>query len=265
MRNQNVGIKIARWSLIVAIIGLGVTVAVPELRKLVGFEKTSESIEFYTGTVLDSDQGTPIPNATVSLDIPGTPITIYTDEQGVYRFTLPPKVTSSNENNVKIRVQASGYEISSRNISITDKRVEEIRLTKSSPLSQSSSSPGTQVLPPSPPPQTAPPEKEALCQYSSLPVGSSANIKPAKTVFSPLDPIRASFSTSGIPKTYQRWLGVVEATVPDNTSLSYGWVVASENSPVSLPPQKPGDYQIRLRIRTKNTLVTVGYCPIIVQ
>jgi hypothetical protein len=279
MQRWNVGTKISFWALIVTIAGVGVAaLTVPEFRKVLGLEESSSSKSF-TGRVLDQE-GNSISGAEVTLLTERTPITIYTESRGVFQTTIDPKTTVLTG---KIRVEAKGYEFQERAIDVNRNQIEEIRLKKNLKSSQNPSSatvpstpstvpstpstPSTPSLPISPP--VPPPEptqaKETLCKYRPFSEGSSVSINPAKTVFSPLEPVKVSFSTNGISNEYKRWVGVVKSTTPENTSFSYGWEPALENSPVSLPAQPPGDYQVRLVIRTETARVLVGYCSITVQ
>ena len=268
MQRWNIGTKISFWALIVTIAGVGVAaLTVPEFRKVIGLEESSS--KSFTGRVLDQE-GNSISGAEVTLLTERTPITIYTESRGIFQTTIDPKTTVLTG---KIRVEAEGYESQERVIDVSRNQIEEIRLKKILKSSQNPSPapvPSTTApvpsTPSSPISSSQPPQaKETLCEYRPFSEGSSVSINPAKTVFSPLEPIKVSFSDKGIPAKYQRWVGVVKSTTPENTSLSYGWATALENSPVSLPAQPPGDYQVRLVIKTDTAPVLVGYCSITVQ
>jgi hypothetical protein len=84
----------------------------------------------YIGRVVDSTSQEPIVGARVSLDIEGAPSVVYTDSEGVYSVTLTVTTDSFAGN---IRVDATGYEIYARNISIgkNNPTIDDIHLTSS--------------------------------------------------------------------------------------------------------------------------------------
>ncbi len=81
----------------------------------------------YLGRVLDVNTQQPIAGAKITLDLQGVPPIVYTDSEGVYQF----KVALSVELNGRVRVDAPGYEVYSRNISLNPDlpTIEDIRLT----------------------------------------------------------------------------------------------------------------------------------------
>ncbi len=89
---------------------------------------SSSEDEFeYVGRVIDIVNQQPIAGAKVTLDVQGVPPVVYTDSEGVYRFTL----TTGLEISGQIRVDAEGYEVYIRNITISQKKsqLEDVRLT----------------------------------------------------------------------------------------------------------------------------------------
>lgn len=82
----------------------------------------------YVGRVFDNVTLMPVPNAEVTLEIPGMmPRITYTDTAGTYFYKLALTVQTDG----KIRVNTNGYGIYSRNISISPSLIslEEIRLS----------------------------------------------------------------------------------------------------------------------------------------
>ncbi|KYC34540.1 hypothetical protein WA1_51015 [Scytonema hofmannii PCC 7110] len=75
----------------------------------------------------------PVKGATVSLEFQGTPPIVYTDSQGVYRFTV--NFISGSSLNGRIRVEAIGYETNDRYIELSpnNSNLEEFRLVENDP------------------------------------------------------------------------------------------------------------------------------------
>jgi hypothetical protein len=82
----------------------------------------------YVGRVFNDATSMPIPNAEITLEIPGMmPRIAYTDSEGTYSYTL----ALTRQSDGKLRVNANGYDMYSRNISVSPSLVllEEIRLS----------------------------------------------------------------------------------------------------------------------------------------
>ncbi|MGH9940033.1 MAG: carboxypeptidase-like regulatory domain-containing protein [Blastocatellia bacterium] len=75
------------------------------------------------GRVIRSDTKQPISGAKVSVDSQGMPQVHYTDTEGVYHLVLDSPLQTFH-----IRVEASGFEVFDRNISITKIGLEDVRL-----------------------------------------------------------------------------------------------------------------------------------------
>jgi hypothetical protein len=88
-------------------------------------ERSIQEIE-YRGRVIDSDSQQLIVAAKVTLDFEGTPYITYTDSEGLYQF----KLAINSESIGTLRVDAKGFQIYIRNISISPaaKAIEDIRL-----------------------------------------------------------------------------------------------------------------------------------------
>jgi hypothetical protein len=61
----------------------------------------------FLGRVVDQQKHAPISGAKVSLNIPGAPPLIYTDLEGIYRFTIKSKNMSSLQG--QLTIEAKGY------------------------------------------------------------------------------------------------------------------------------------------------------------
>lgn len=92
-------------------------------------DTTSVSID-YVGRVIDSVNLDPIKGAQVALDFRNVPPIVYTDNNGVYRFTL---TLSSEQIDGRVRIEAVGYQKYDRYITIykSTPTIEEIRLIPS--------------------------------------------------------------------------------------------------------------------------------------
>jgi hypothetical protein len=78
-----------------------------------------------TGRVLDARSGTWIRRAKVTLEGSGTPAVEYTDSEGVFEFPV-----SASTNRIRLRVEASGYEMFDRRIDVSkSEAVHDIRLS----------------------------------------------------------------------------------------------------------------------------------------
>lgn len=98
---------------------------------------TSAPID-YIGRVVDYVSQNPVKGAQVALDFQGVPPIVYTDDNGVYRFTL---ALSNEKIDGRIRIEIAGYEKYDRFITIykNTPTIDEIRLTPSQPPTPSSS------------------------------------------------------------------------------------------------------------------------------
>jgi len=137
---RSVGIT-AAWIGIIGVLIIAIaTIAVPFIEKLLN--NPSEEIE-YVGRVIDNTNQLPIAGAKVTLDLQGVPPVVYTDSEGVYRFN----VVIDSDISGQVRVDAQGYQVYTRNISLSPYRtiIEDIRLT---PHSSSISPAETEALSP---------------------------------------------------------------------------------------------------------------------
>jgi formylglycine-generating enzyme required for sulfatase activity len=82
----------------------------------------------YVGHVFDAETGDPIEGAEVHLTTTGAPAVVYTDSEGVFRFTLPEEKALSG----LIYVEAKGYKRQSRRVEILPNRLdlEDFRLER---------------------------------------------------------------------------------------------------------------------------------------
>jgi hypothetical protein len=81
----------------------------------------------YIGRILDSRTRNPIRSAKVTLEFRGAPPIVYTDSEGVYRFSL---ILGTESTSGRVRVEADGYTSYDRNITLTfnNLQLEDIRL-----------------------------------------------------------------------------------------------------------------------------------------
>ena len=94
----------------------------------------------YVGRVIDVETQQPIAKAKITLDLEGVPPIVFTDSEGVYRFTVKIEAEIVG----RVRVDAQGYEPYTRNITLSPdvKTIEDIRLTRlQSPVATASVSP----------------------------------------------------------------------------------------------------------------------------
>jgi formylglycine-generating enzyme required for sulfatase activity len=98
----------------------------------------------YVGHVFDAATGDPIEGAKVRLAIEGAPDVVYTDSEGVFRFTLPEEKSLSG----RIFVEAEGYKRQNRLVEIRPSRpdLEDFRL-ESAPADEGTMD-GTQSIEP---------------------------------------------------------------------------------------------------------------------
>ena len=84
----------------------------------------------YVGRVIDSTNQNPVKGAQIALDFEGVPPTVYTDNNGFYRFTLSFSIEKVD---VRVRVFAVGYEKYEQYITIYRNipNIDDIRLVPS--------------------------------------------------------------------------------------------------------------------------------------
>ena len=119
-------------TIIVAVIGLIGTLAVAYWQFVWKPARGSQPAETeYLGHVLDTNTLEPIAGAKITLTLQGVPPIVYTDSEGVYRFTVAIDSSISGQ----VRVDAPGYQVYTRTIAISTERktIEDIRLTPLSP------------------------------------------------------------------------------------------------------------------------------------
>ena len=128
-----------RMQILLALIGSPVLVAVIGLV----YQQCRSSSFQYSGRTIDAKTQQVIPNAKVSVDTQGLPQIYYTDSDGIFHLTLKDTV-----NSVRIRVDASGYEVFDRNVSVSRTGLEDVRLTsKSTPTPTATPSPTPRAKP----------------------------------------------------------------------------------------------------------------------
>jgi len=110
---------------VITLIGLLITAYWQFVLKPGGSGQSTETE--YIGRVIDVDTRQPIAGAKITLDLEGVPPIVYSDSEGVYRFTVAIESNISGQ----IRVDAQGYQVYTRNITISPdiKTIEDIRLT----------------------------------------------------------------------------------------------------------------------------------------
>lgn len=87
----------------------------------------------YVGHVRSQADGLPVRDAKVTLDIQGAPPVVYTDSEGVYRFTIN---VESVKISGRVRVEVDGYEGYDRIITLSTNliTIEDIRLVPATPV-----------------------------------------------------------------------------------------------------------------------------------
>ena len=130
-KNNNLKMKY-KIALIVAVIGALATIIGAVIANIgKNNSATEEATIEYVGRVIDLDSRIPIQGAKVTLDSVGLPQVVYTDAEGIYRFSFNP---NSQNASVRIRVDASGYQIYDKSLEIDQNNVavDDIRLNKTS-------------------------------------------------------------------------------------------------------------------------------------
>jgi hypothetical protein len=84
----------------------------------------------FTGRVLDAKTNGPISGAQVSVEVRGSSKIYLTDSDGTFHVTL-----SAPAQSIRLRVEANGYEVSDRNVALSEAGVGEVRLTPLPPPS----------------------------------------------------------------------------------------------------------------------------------
>lgn len=130
-KKEPVAVTTARISskgpIIVAIIGLISTLVLGYWQFVLKSNKTGQAIETeYVGRVIDVNRQQGIAGAKITLDLEGVPPIVYSDSEGVYRF----KVVIDSNISGQIRVDAPGYQVYTRNITLSLGlgNIEDIRL-----------------------------------------------------------------------------------------------------------------------------------------
>lgn len=78
----------------------------------------------YAGRVVDSSTNQVILGAKVSVETRGVPQVYYTDSEGIFYLEIPAETDTT-----RIRVEAAGYEVFDRNVSLSRTGIEDVRLT----------------------------------------------------------------------------------------------------------------------------------------
>jgi len=117
-----------RTPILVALIGAAAVIIVGYWQ----YYSKPEKKEFI-GRVIEAKTEKRIRNAKVSLEVQGVPPVIYTDSEGIFSFSL-----KDADNQVRVRVEAEGYEKFDRLITLSTRTgVEEIQLSLAQPNPQS--------------------------------------------------------------------------------------------------------------------------------
>jgi hypothetical protein len=98
----------------------------------------NESVELI-GRVRDADTGQAIAAAKVNVDTGGVPQIYYTDSNGLFSLKLN-KITEP----IRIRVEATGYEVFNHHISPSEVGIEDVRLTR---ITRTTATPSPQTEP----------------------------------------------------------------------------------------------------------------------
>lgn len=102
----------------------GVVALVTAYWQFVHKPRYSDSTVQYTGRITDQASQQVIRGAKVSIETQGVPQVHYTDSDGIFNLQL-----GSPGDAIRIRVEAGGYEPFDRNVSLSGKRIEDVRLT----------------------------------------------------------------------------------------------------------------------------------------
>lgn len=111
--------------ILISLIAIIVTFTVPEIRCSLRLENCLPNSLNYTGRVLDERDLSPIIGVKVTLFTEDTPVTRYTDTEGVYQFNIDPNQVILTG---IVKVDAEHYDIYERQIDISNRNIEDIRL-----------------------------------------------------------------------------------------------------------------------------------------
>jgi hypothetical protein len=112
-------------AVVVALIGRGI------------FDSPEPGPKTYTGRVVNARTEAPVQGASVSLEGFGVPDVKYTDNRGIFNFSLQKKATSIQ---TSVRVEAANYDTFRANVNIHgDGSLEDIRLKPSDPPNEQAS------------------------------------------------------------------------------------------------------------------------------
>jgi hypothetical protein len=116
-----------RAQITVAIIGLVGTLMLGYWQIGLRQDDTATTFEIvYKGQVFGTGSQLPVPNAKITLNLDGSTHIRYTDSEGLFQFPVTISPTSSGQ----IRVEADGYQLYTRNITLSGSPgyIEDIRL-----------------------------------------------------------------------------------------------------------------------------------------
>jgi hypothetical protein len=214
----------SRGTIIIAFITLIGTLLTAYWQFVYKPSKQSQAVETeYIGRVLDINTLQHIEGAKVTLDLEGVPPVIYTDSEGVYRF----KVAIQSKISGQIRIDAKGYQVYTRNITIsTDTAIiEDVRLTPMTATSPVEISKPTITFTPSP--------------VSSTTIFTPIIPTSTETFFPPADGIL-------FQDTFDRELK------PDWDQLYGTWFVSGQaDGKLTIQPNQPNDLALQ-KIALKN-------------
>jgi hypothetical protein len=112
---------------VIVIISLAILIVLMTASALYLFKSSrSDSNELikYAGRVVDINTNKAIRGAKVSVETKGVPQVYYTDSDGIFYLEISKQMDTP-----RVRVEAPGYEVFDRNVSITRTGLEDIRLT----------------------------------------------------------------------------------------------------------------------------------------
>lgn len=155
----------------------------------------SQQVE-YIGRVLDGSTEAPIRGAKVTFDFQGAPPIVYTDSEGIYRFTIS---IEGDKLAGRVRIEATGYENYDRNITLllNNPNIEDIRLR---PISEPSITPAP-TMTPTPAVSTATPTATSITPPGPTPV-STATLPPTPSRVLPT----TTATVTPISRMWQKWV-----------------------------------------------------------
>jgi hypothetical protein len=167
----------------------------------------------YVGRVIDDSTGKAIYGTKVSLEFKGAPSIIYTDAEGVFRFSIPIETDTPG----RIKAEAEGYRPYDRFITLSSRNtgLEDIRLA---PLSPS--------------------VPMALPSDTSTPQPATNTPVPERTDTPPPEPTPRPINTPVLPALTPTATSTPTVTpIPSNTPTSTPTVtLALQPAPTALPP-----------------------------